>query len=67
MIDIEQQTSPRNQDNKKKVPTKPKFPPGSNQDKIQKHMDEVAKSSRYLPNSGFKKYFGRECFENYGR
>lgn len=30
-------------------------------------MDEIAKSSRYLPNTGFKKYFGRECFENYGR
>ena len=27
----------------------------------------MAKSSRYLSNTGFKKYFGRECFENYGR
>lgn len=30
-------------------------------------MKEVADSSRYLSNTGFKKYFGRECFENYGR
>lgn len=27
----------------------------------------MAVSSRYLPDSGFKKYFGRECFQNYGR
>jgi hypothetical protein len=33
-VDVEQQTSPRNDDNKNKNKNKPKYPAGSNQDKI---------------------------------
>lgn len=65
---MEQQTSPRNLENPNiKNKNKRKFAAGSNEDKIEQHLKDVKLGSRYLSNTGFKKYFGRECFENYGR
>ncbi len=59
------QTSPRNFPEDKKAKQKPRKDP--TEQEIRDYYRELKQTSRYLPNTAFKKYFNRPIFENYGR